>query len=84
MTEPVAFRVEQAGCESCASRVRAALAGLVMVEEITVDEDADEAAVRAHAPEGLDVATVDDALRDASGGSGHTYRVSPGSWRSGT
>jgi hypothetical protein len=84
MTEPISFRVEQAGCESCASRVRAALAGLVEVEEITVDEDADEAAVHVQAPHGLAIAAVDDALRGASRGSGHTYRVSPGSWRSGT
>jgi hypothetical protein len=36
--------------------------------------------VRAHAPPGLEVATVDAALADASRGSGHTYRVSPSSW----
>ena len=83
MTEPIRFVVEQAGCESCAARVRAALADLLTIEEITVDEGADAAAVRAHAPPGLEPATVDAALSDASRGSGHAYRVNPGSWRSG-
>jgi copper chaperone CopZ len=81
MTEPIHFLVEQAGCESCAERVRAALAGLLAIDEITVDEEADAAAVRAQAPRGLELETVDAALADASHGSGHAYRVSPGSWR---
>jgi hypothetical protein len=79
MAEPIDFVVEQAGCESCAARVKAALAHLLAIEEITVDEDANVAAVRAHAPPGLDLATVDAALAEASRGSGHTYRVSTGS-----
>ena len=78
--ESIHFVVEQAGCESCAARVHAALADLLVIEEVTVDEGADAAAVRAHAPPGLEVATVDAALADASRGSGHTYRVSPSSW----
>jgi hypothetical protein len=82
MTEPIRFLVEQAGCESCAARVAAALVDLLAIEEITVDEGGDVTAVRAHAPPGLEIAAVDAALADASRGSEHTYRVSPGSWRS--
>jgi hypothetical protein len=82
MSEPIAFRVEQAGCEACASRVRTALAGLLAIEEITIDEDADAAVVHAQAPPQLDVPTVEAALASASRGSGHAYRVSPGSWHS--
>jgi hypothetical protein len=84
MTEPVRFVVEQAGCESCAARVKAALAELIAIDEITIDEGADAAVVRAHAPAELELATVDAALADASHGSGHTYRVSPDSWPSGS
>ncbi len=75
------FEVEQAGCESCAARVRSALDPLVTVAAIEIDEEADAAMVRL-AP-GTD-ATEDDvnrALLEASQGSGHAYRVKPGSWR---
>jgi copper chaperone CopZ len=76
----VVFEVEQAGCESCAGRVRGALAPLGTVDEILIDEEADAATVR------LAVSTVteDDvnrALADASHGSGHAYRVRSGSWQ---
>jgi copper chaperone CopZ len=81
---PIDFVVEQAGCESCAARVKTALGELLAIDEITVDEGADVAVVRAHAPTELELVTVDAALADASRGSGHTYRVSPGSWRSGS
>jgi hypothetical protein len=46
MTKAMHFLVEQAGCESCAARVQSALAGLLAIKEITVDEGADIAAVR--------------------------------------
>jgi hypothetical protein len=82
MTKPIHFLVEHAGCESCAARVRSALAGLLAIEEITVDERADVAGVRAQAPPGLELASIDAALGEASRGSGHTYRVRPDSWRS--
>ena len=81
MSEPIHFLVEQAGCESCAQRVRSALADVLTIEEISVDEGADLAAVRAQAPPTLKPAAVDAALAEASRGSGHTYRVRPGSWR---
>lgn len=79
MTE-VVFEVEQAGCESCAARVRAALEPLGAVDEIAVDPDADAAMVRARGA-GLSEDAVNAALAAASHGSGHTYRVRAGSWQ---
>lgn len=73
------FVVEQAGCESCAGRVRGALAPLAEIEQIEVDEEADAATVRAAGE--LSEESVNDALLAASHGSGHTYRVRPGSWQ---
>lgn len=73
------FEVEHAGCESCADRVREALAPLGTVRELAVYEDADSATVRL-----ASVATeadVNRALLEASHGSGHAYRVRPGSWQ---
>lgn len=75
----VVFEVEQAGCESCSARVRAALEPLGDVGEITIDEEADAATVRATG--NLDEAAVNEALAAASDGSGHVYRVRPGSWQ---
>lgn len=76
---PVVFEVEQAGCESCAARVRAALEPLAEVGGVTIDEDADSATV--HASGDVTEVAVNDALAAASHGSGHAYRVRPGSWR---
>lgn len=73
------FVVEQAGCESCAARVRGALEPLAEVEGIEVDEQADEATVRAAGE--LSEDAVNAALLAASHGSAHAYRVRPGSWR---
>src|SRR6266508_3326702 len=75
----VAFDVEQAGCATCAQRVRNALAPLADVREIAIDEDADSATVHA-AGAGLSEDAVNRALAAASQGSGHTYRVREGSW----
>lgn len=75
----VTFVVEQAGCESCAARVRKALEPLAAVRSVEIDEQADEAAVAADG--GLTEAAANDALASASHGSGHLYRVRPGSWR---
>lgn len=75
----VVFEVEQAGCESCAARVRSALEPLGAVREIAIDEQADSATVRAAGD--LAEAAVNEALAAASAGSGHVYRVRPGSWR---
>ena len=75
----IVFEVEQAGCESCAARVHSALEPLGDVDEIIIDEEADSAAVRLVGRAGED--TVNEALAAASEGSGHVYRVRPGSWR---
>lgn len=76
----VAFEVEQAGCESCAARVRAALEPLAELDEISIDSETDSATVRATGDE-LSEDAVNRALEDVSHGSGHVYRVRPGSWR---
>ena len=78
--EDVEFVVAQAGCSSCATRVRDALAELGMVQELAIDEAADVARVSLS---GSSVSEdgVNDALRKASAGAGHEYRVQPGSWR---
>ena len=81
MAEAV-FEVEQAGCESCATRVRAALEPLADVTEIAIDAEADAATVRATGA-GLSENAVNEALEAASHGSGHAYRVRPGSWQAG-
>jgi copper chaperone CopZ len=73
------FEVEQAGCASCAARVREALAALGTVGEIAIDEDADSATVRLAS--GASEDDVNRALLEVSHGSGHAYRVKPGSWQ---
>jgi copper chaperone CopZ len=73
------FVVEQAGCESCAARVRGALEPLAEIEAIEVDEQEDAATVRAAGD--LSEEAVNEALHAASHGSGHAYRVRPGSWQ---
>lgn len=77
----VEFEVEEAGCPSCATRVRRALEALGEVSDVTIDEEADEATVRLAAASPLDEDDVNRALREASVGSGHGYRVKPGSWQ---
>lgn len=78
------FVVEQAGCASCAARVREALEPIAVVHEIDVDEAADCAAVRlAYSPD-LSQDAVAQALLVASTGARHEYRVQPGSWQSET
>ena len=75
------FEVEQAGCESCASRVRDALEPLVAVAGIEIDEAADAATVTLEHGAETSEDVVNRALLEASHGSGHAYRVKPGSWR---
>jgi len=75
------FDVEQAGCESCAARIQGVVTQLAPVVEVVIDADADEATVTLEAGA---VATEDDlnrVLAEASDGSGHVYRVRPGSLR---
>lgn len=74
--------VEQAGCPSCASRIKDALTPITVVEAIQIDEDADLAQVVVHDDVQVSEAAVATALEAASHGSGHEYRVQPGSWES--
>lgn len=75
----LSFEVEQAGCESCAARVREALAPLLEISALEVDESSDAAVVIARADEEPPVETIDGLLAAASEGAGHAYRVRPGS-----
>ena len=77
----VRFVVEEAGCPSCAARLRTALAPVATVEEIEIDETADLAAVTLSADGELGVEQIAHALDQASDGSGHTYRLRAGSWQ---
>jgi len=79
--EAIVFEVEQAGCESCAALVRDALEELAPVAEVTIDEVEDRATVRIAAGAAVAEADADRALVAASEGTGHAYRVVPGSWR---
>jgi copper chaperone CopZ len=75
----VVLEVEQAGCSSCAARVSAALGAVGRVEEVVVDETGDTAAVRLSGA--VTPSAVSAALELASEGSGHSYRIREGSWR---
>jgi copper chaperone CopZ len=75
----VVFDVEQAGCESCATLIAAALRTVGTVESIDVDETADTAKVVLSGFAERDA--VDAALAEASAGAGHAYCVRAGSWR---
>ena len=79
----VRFAVEQAGCPSCASRIRDALDTIADVEAIDIDEGADLAIVRLGQSSNPSEQTVADVLETVSRGSGHAYRVQPGSWVAG-
>jgi copper chaperone CopZ len=75
------FRVEHAGCSTCADRVRKALSRFGEVAEITVDEEADVADVALRIHTSVEEGDVNAALAEVSVGSGHSYRVAAGSWR---
>lgn len=77
----IRFEVEQAGCESCATRVRGALAPLLEISTLEIDESRDAAVVVARADREPRVEAIDALLAAASEGAGHAYRVRPGSWR---
>lgn len=76
----ISFVVEEAGCDSCAALVRDALEPLGAVASVEIDEAADVAAVTLSAVRPLGEAEVGAALAEASAGTGHAYRVRPGSW----
>jgi len=77
----VSFEVEQAGCASCAARVRGALVPLLEISTLDIDESLDAAVVTARAVEEPRVEELDELLAAASEGAGHAYRVRPGSLR---
>lgn len=74
------FVVEQAGCASCAERIRRALTALGEVAEISVDEDGDVSHVRMAASDGVTEERVNAVLLAASEGAGHAYRIRAGSF----
>ncbi len=76
----VEFRVENAGCPSCAALVRDVLSAVGVVESITVDEALDAADVRLAGAPTVSLDGVSRLLASASSGAGHAYRVAPGSW----
>ena len=75
----VEFVVAEAGCESCATRVRSAVASVVSVTSIAIDEDDDTARVTGRAASDVTTEALDDLLAVASEGAGHRYHVVPGS-----
>jgi copper chaperone CopZ len=75
------FEVEEAGCASCATRVRDALSQLAVVHAVDIRPEDDVATVSISADADVSEAAVNGALREASRGAGHAYRVKPGSWR---
>lgn len=74
----IAFEVEEAGCSGCVARVREALAPLGAVHAVEIDAAEDRATVRMDKAEEDEIAR---ALVSASEGSGHAYRIRPGSLR---
>jgi hypothetical protein len=75
----VEFVVAEAGCESCASRVRSAVASIVSVTSIAIDEGGDTAKVVGRAGFDVTAEELDELLAAASEGAGHRYHVVPGS-----
>ena len=75
----VEFLVAEAGCESCATRVRSAVASLVSVTSISIDESEDIAKVTGRASAVVTPEALDELLAVASEGAGHRYHVVPGS-----
>jgi hypothetical protein len=75
------FEVEEAGCASCATRVRDALSAVATVHAVDVRADEDLAAVRVSPSGNLSESEVNRLLGEASAGAGHAYRVKPGTWR---
>ncbi|HUH15800.1 MAG TPA: heavy-metal-associated domain-containing protein [Gaiellaceae bacterium] len=73
----ISFVVEEAGCDSCAALVRAALEPLGEVRSLEIDEAADRATVRLVPTRPLEEAEIAAALAAASEGTGHAYRVQP-------
>ena len=75
----VEFLVAEAGCESCATRVRSAVSSLVAVTSISIDDSDDTAKVTGYAASEVTPEALDELLAQASEGAGHRYHVVPGS-----
>ena len=80
MAHEVEFVVEEAGCTSCAARLRDAFEAIGSVVAIDIDEAADTARVHLHASNGVSSDIVDRELERAAAGSGHAYRRKAGTW----
>jgi cation transport ATPase len=78
--DEVRFVVEEAGCPTCATRVRQGLEHIATVAAIEIDEAADEATVRLSGSSAVTEDAVRRALEEISAGSGHSYRLRAGSW----
>jgi hypothetical protein len=76
----IRFVVEEAGCSSCARRIREALSSIATVDEVVVDESADVATVSLVAGSDVSEQAVRRVLAEASQGAGHQYRLLAGSW----
>ena len=81
MVHEVEFVVEQAGCTSCAARLREAFEAVGSVAAVDIDEEADTASVRLHTSDQVTGDVVDRVLEAASAGSGHGYARRSGTWR---
>ena len=80
MAHEVEFVVEEAGCPSCATRLREAFEAIGSVLAIDIDESADTARVRLQASDRVSSDMVDRELVRASAGSGNAYRRNAGTW----
>lgn len=79
-TEGVRFDVEDAGCESCAARVRGAIEPLAEVAHVAVDHDTEITSIQLAPGAAVSEEDVERALAAASEGTPHTYKVRAGSW----
>jgi copper chaperone CopZ len=79
-TAGIRFEVEDAGCDSCAARVKGAIEPLAAVERTDVDHDTELTTVQLAPGAAVSEEDVARVLAEASEGTPHTYRVRPGSW----
>lgn len=80
ITAGIRFVVEDAGCDSCAARVRGAIEPIATVAGTEVDHDAELTTIQLAPGATVSEQDVEQALAAASEGTPHTYRVRPGSW----
>ena len=80
VTEGIRFEVEDAGCDSCAARVRGAIEPLAAVAGTEVDHEAELTTVQLAPGATVTEEDVERVLAEASEGTPHTYRLRAGSW----